>query len=608
MKEILMGNDAIALGLVHAGVDVVSGYPGTPSSEILGFYQGYKKKFNLDAYAEWATNEKVGFEVAYSTAISGKFACATMKQVGLNVASDALMSASYIGQKGAMLLVSADDPGFYSSQTEQDSRSFAKFARIPVFDPSTPQDAYNMVKEGVKLSHEFETPVMLRPVMRVCHAREICEVDEFSSFQKQEAKFERNISRWAAVPPAKRYPQGVEQLERIEKLKIHNWEHYIEPKLAFLKNEKVLCVTSGTADGYVREVLSDFSSVEKNLKADVLKLDMPYPLPKEKLEELFKNYELVIVFEETYPCIEEQLEGVLGKQTKHVHEIDEFSKDKVLQTFSKVGLVQENNFYKSKKFEQELPVRPPNMCPGCPHRDVYFSIMKTFKRSKSIYPSDIGCYTLAINQGAIDSYLCMGASVSMAGGFALANPDKTVVATLGDSTFFHSGVAPLINAVYQRQKFILIILDNSTVAMTGRQVTPERVNPKQVDIKRVVEGCGVTCHEYMYTPALDKMTDFMKFLQAEYQKADGPVVAVVREYCVLDKERKDEFYSGTFATVDKDKCISCNICTTQYKCPPMSYDINKKVEIDPFLCVGCSACIGETLCPTNAFEEIKSST
>jgi indolepyruvate ferredoxin oxidoreductase alpha subunit len=601
MKEILMGNDAIALALVHAGVDMVSGYPGTPSSEILGNFQKYQAQFKIDAYAQWATNEKVGFEVAYAGAIAGKKTCATMKQVGLNVASDALMSASYIGLKGAMLLISADDPGFHSSQTEQDSRSFAKFAKIPVLDPATPQEAYDMVKLGIEISEKFETPVMLRPVMRVCHAREICEVDDALNFNPNIGKFERDIPRWAAVPPAGRFRQGIEQLERLEIIKEFNWTQLIAPQLNNLKKAKTLCLTSGTGNGYVKEAIE-----EMNLSADVIKFDMPYPLPKEKIEAIFTDYENVIVFEETYPCIEEQLSSpkLHGKLTNDVHKIDEFTKDKVLAAFSNVGLIEKNTFYQNEKYTKPLPVRPPNLCPGCPHRDVFYSVMKVFKKKKSIYPSDIGCYTLGLNQGAIDTVLCMGGSISMASGFSIADPEKTVVATLGDSTFMHSGVSPLINAVYQNHKFILLILDNSTTAMTGRQVTPERANPGMIDIKKLVEGCGVTCHEYVYEPNIDKTVGFMKTLKNAYESATGPVVAVIREFCVLDKERAPHMLPKIYAKVDEDKCVACDICTTQYKCPPMHYNENQKIEIDPFLCMGCSACI-DGLCPTGAFEKVE---
>ena len=228
MKQTLMGNDAIALGLIHANVDMVSGYPGTPSSEILTGVQKIKKELNLDMYAQWATNEKVGFEVAYAGAIAGKRTCATMKQVGLNVASDALMSASYIGNLGGMLLISADDPGFHSSQTEQDSRVFAKFARIPVLDPSTPQDAYDLTKYGVELSEKFQIPVMLRPVMRVCHAREIIEIDDKTDYQPKRGEFKRDVPRWGGVPKKGRFLQGIEQLERIETIKEYNWESLLK--------------------------------------------------------------------------------------------------------------------------------------------------------------------------------------------------------------------------------------------------------------------------------------------------------------------------------------------------------------------------------------------
>ncbi len=601
MKQILMGNEAISLGLVHANVDMVSGYPGTPSSEILGNFEKFSKKFNCDTYAQWATNEKVGFEVAYAGAIAGKRTCATLKQVGLNVASDALMSASYIGHLGAMLLVSADDPGFHSSQTEQDSRSFAKFAKIPVFDPATPQEAYDMVKIGLDLSQKFEIPVMLRPVMRVSHAREICDVDDNVDFKPNQGEFKRDVGRWAAVPPRGRFAQGLNQLKRVDDIAQYNWETFIKPKIKNLNKADTLCLTSGTGDGYAREAIE-----EMKLKVDVLKIDMPYPLPKVKLEKLFDNYKTVVIFEESYPCIEEQLSSpkLHGKLTNDVHKIDEFSKDKVLAAFSNIGLISKNSFYRNDKYTNELPVRPPNLCPGCPHRDVYYSIMKVFKKKKSIYPSDIGCYTLALNQGAIDTVLCMGASVAMASGFSLADPSKTVIASIGDSTFTHSGVAPLINAVYQKHKFILVIMDNSVTAMTGRQKTPERVNPGVINLKHIVEGCGATCMEHTYTPNLDESVAFMKKVKKKHEVTDGPLVVIMREFCVLDKERAPQMLPGVYAEVDPDKCVACDICTTQYKCPPMHYDQNHKVEIDPFLCIGCDACIDD-LCPTDAFIERK---
>lgn len=601
MKQTLMGNDAIAWGLVHANVDMVSGYPGTPSSEILTVVQKIKHKLGLDLYAEWGTNEKVGFEVAYAGAVAGKRTCATMKQVGLNVASDALMSSSYIGNLGGMLLVAADDPGFHSSQTEQDSRVFAKFAKIPVLDPATPQDAYDFVKLGLEISEKFETQVMLRPVMRVCHAREIIKMDDETNFQPKEGSFQRDIPRWGAVPRKDRFPQGIEQFKRIELIKEYNWETFLEPQFKDCNGGKLLVITSGTGYGFAKETLK-----ETGVEADLVKVVMPYPLPYEKIKEYTNKYDKVLVVEEPMPCIEEQIAApnVYGKNTKTTHNIDEMTKEKILDALIKIDAYQDENIYAQPVIPAEFNIpsvdpRPPALCPGCPHRDIYYAITKVFKKKKAIYPSDIGCYTLALAQGAIDSILCMGASVSMASGFSIADPEKTVVATIGDSTFFHGGIPPLINAIYQNHKFILVILDNSTTAMTGRQTTPQREH-KDIDIKKIVEGCGIECHEYHYTNKLDKTIDFFKGIKDVYEKATGPVVVVAREFCILDSERAVDYVPMEFATVDEEKCVACDACTTVYKCPPMAYNENGKIEIDPFLCAGCGACL-DVVCPTDAF-------
>ncbi len=595
-----MGNDAIAWGLVHANVDMVSGYPGTPSSEILGVVQKIKKQLELPIYAEWGTNEKVGFEVAYAGAIAGKRTCATMKQVGLNVASDALMSASYIGNLGGMLLIAADDPGFHSSQTEQDSRVFAKFARIPVLDPATPQDAYDMVKQGVALSEKFQVPVMMRPVMRVCHAREIIEMDAETNFKPNEGKFVREVSRWAGVPRDGRLRQGHEVLDRIETIKQYNWEELLAPEFAKCKGGKLLILTSGTGYAFAKETLDDLG-----LKADIVKIKMPYPLPEAKIREEFEKYEQVLVIEEPYPCVEEQLAHpkLHGKNTGTMHLIDEMKKEHILKAFQSMGFYAGANIYEVPKLDLgfEVPARPPALCPGCPHRDIYYAIMKVFKKRKSIYPSDIGCYTLALSQGAIDSILCMGASVSMASGFSLADPDKTVVATIGDGTFFHSGIPPLLNAVYQGHKFILVILDNSTIAMTGRQPTPERFH-QAIDIGKIVEGMGITCMEHTYSYEMQDNIDFMKTVKTQFESPEqkGPLVVRVKQFCILDNERKDDWVPGIFAEVDPELCVACDQCTTVYKCPPMAYNAEGKIEIDPFLCAGCGGCL-DVICPTDAF-------
>jgi len=275
------------------------------------------------------------------------------------------------------------------------------------------------------------------------------------------------------------------------------------------------------------------------------------------------------------------------------------NKERVLEALKKTGLYQGKNIYKPLFIPENFSVRKPNLCPGCPHRDMFFAIKKVFRPKKSIYPSDIGCYTLGINQEAIDTVLCMGASVSMAHGFAVADKNKTVIATIGDSTFFHGGIPPLINAVYQKAKFILVVLDNSTVAMTGRQTTPERENP-QVDLKKVVEGCGAEVMEYFYKPDINETINFFKKVKKKYEEIDKPLVVISRQFCVLDKERADEFLPKVYAEVDEEKCVACDVCTTQFVCPPMAYNENGKIEIDPLLCVGCGVCISG-VCPTDAF-------
>jgi len=229
--------------------------------------------------------------------------------------------------------------------------------------------------------------------------------------------------------------------------------------------------------------------------------------------------------------------------------------------------------------------------------------MKVFRKKKSIYTSDIGCYTLAINQGAIDTVLCMGASISMASGFSIADPEKYIVATIGDSTFFHGGIPPLINAIYQKHKFMLVVLDNSVVAMTGRQKPPQRQN-KEIDIKKIAEGCGAETYEHVYTNKINETIDFFKEMKTKYDEADGPIVVVVREFCVLDKEVVDDHIPLEFAEVVPEDCTACDQCTTVYKCPPMSYNDDGKVEIDPFLCIGCGACL-DIVCPTDAFIQDK---
>ncbi|MCP4298935.1 MAG: indolepyruvate oxidoreductase, partial [Proteobacteria bacterium] len=549
MKKIILGNEAIAWGMYHSHVDVLSGYPGTPSSEILKSFQDIKEQEKFEAFAEWSSNEKVGLEVAYAAAVSGKRAAATMKQVGLNVACDALFSAAFIGVRGGMVLISADDPGFHSSQTEQDSRGMAKMAQVPVLDPADPQDAYDLMKKGFELSEKFECITIFRPVTRVCHSRQSVTMEENFEFNPNKGKFKRDIPRWAAAPRGPRLKQGYELIEKNKAIEEYNWTEFIEPKIKKLKGKGVLILTSGTCYGFAQEAMDDL-----DLDHDVLKLDMPYPLPVEKMHAWMEGYDQVLVIEETTPVIEEQIRTskVKGKRTGDVFIIDEVTNERVLLALKSIGAYEGENIYAAETYDGELSVRVPQLCPGCPHRDVYYAAKKVFKK-RAVYPSDIGCYTLGLNQKGIDSILCMGASVSMAAGFSIAEPGKTVVASIGDSTFLHSGVEPLLSAVYNKSRFILLILDNSITAMTGRQPTLE--NSSNIDIKKLVEAMGVKVLEYDYSNDLNKSIDFMEQLKSAYEEnTDGPTVAVINEFCVLHKPDAAVKLPGEFAMADLDAC------------------------------------------------------
>ncbi|WP_457568645.1 thiamine pyrophosphate-dependent enzyme [Desulfurobacterium sp.] len=592
MKKALLGNEAIAYGLLAANVEVMAAYPGTPSSEIFETYQKLIRNLQLPAVGEWSTNEKVAFETAYAAAITGKRAACGMKMVGLNVASDPLMSSAYIGNRGGFLVISADDPGFYSSQTEQDSRYFAKFARIPALDPTDPQDALNLAVSGIEISEKFEIPVILRPVLRVCHGRQIVEIPTFE-FKNRKGNFEREIERWAAVPRTPRLKQGISLLTKLKEIEKFNFENFIKPRLKNLKGTKHLIVASGTSYGFALEVVEDVG-----IDIDILKIDMPTPLPVNLLKEILQHYEQVVVFEETYPLIEEQIAAavpVKGKLTGDVFQIDEATHERIAEGLQNAGILHKN-IYIGTPFNDVPPPRKPALCPGCPHRTVFYGIKKVFGNN-AIYPSDIGCYTLGLNQKAVDTILCMGASAGLAGGFSIADRSKPIVATIGDSTFLHSGIHPLINSIANNHRYVLVILDNGTVAMTGLQPTPERTGG--VSIEKIVEGCGVQPFVLQYDGKVETTVEFFKKVKEAYKNSKVPVVAVVKEFCTFDRENAR--LPGKFATVNPEKCTGCGYCMDTFGCPAFEWK-DGKVTVNRYFCVGCGVCLSG-VCPFNAFVE-----
>lgn len=588
----LLGNEAIALALMDAGFFFVSGYPGTPASETVESCMSLIQEQHIDAQACWSINEKTAYESAYAVSLAGRRAAATMKQVGLNVAMDALMSSAYTGSHGALLLCAADDPGYHSSQTGQDSRDIGKMARIPVFDPADPQDAYEMVFKAAEWSERFETPVILRITLRVAHARMLVRPAR-QSLDASDKGFVRNPLRWAGVPREPRLRQGQELSSKIELMSEAVWKEHLESNPALKQSGKRLVIASGSAWALAEEMWQELS-----IDAVLVRILIPYPLPVRHLRDVFEQFEEIYCLEETYPMMREQLglppdsslwpKGALAE--------DELTKARLFSTLQEAdwGLDSENP-YQATLPTEAITAHPPRLCPACPHRDIFFVIKKLFGET-GLYPSDIGCYTLGLNMQAIDSYLCMGASVAKASGFSIARPERPVIATIGDSTFLHSGVAPLIDAVAAKRKFMLVILDNGVVAMTGGQPTPERSG--RVDIVSIVRGCGVEPLVYPFEHDLQKTTAFFQQAGETMAQSEGPTVVVVREYCVLETK---PHRSGSSVVIDSSRCtpMTCGICVTDYQCPAMIWG-EESVVIEPTLCTTCGSCT-TGLCPTNAF-------
>lgn len=598
MERLLLGNEAIARGIVESCADVVTSYPGTPSSEILPAVAKFYKEEGIDAVVEWCVNEKVAFEIAATAAFAGKRAAVSMKQVGLNVAYDPFMSVAYNDLAGGFVVISADDPGPHSSQTEQDSRFAAMMAKVPVFDPSSPQEAKKMVKFAFDFSEKYAILVMVRPGLRVCHARQNVEVEKIPS-NFRSGKFVKDAERWVCLPAIRR--KHHEKLN--EKVKSIAKERDPFTKLENYRKSSLGVIASGVSYAIVKDMFDRYS-----IDLPLLKVGRVFPLDGEALSEFLSLCDEVIVFEETYPVIEMQLPDkhrVLGKWNGEVPSAGELTPEVIMGVLSKkLGL----------KFDADIPgydevlssigikARKPILCPGCPHRASFFAMRKAFP--KGVYPSDIGCYTLGINQKAVDSVMCMGGAVTMGSGFSVSLRDGTpIVSTIGDSTFYHMGVPGLINAVYNKHKFILFILDNSTTAMTGGQPTPETgVNlmkeGEKIDLVKLVEGCGVKFVKVVDPYDVSKTISTLKEAWDYVKREERVAVVIAKHPCKLieGKHYDKRIY------VDESLCTGCKYCLNEFVCPGLTFDEDKrKAMIDHRFCVDCGVCV--QVCPVKAIKE-----
>lgn len=606
-SQLLTGNEAIALGIVEQGCRVATAYPGTPSSEILAGVVKYKKRLNRDVYTEWSVNEKVAFEVALAASWTGLRAAVAMKQVGLNVASDPLFSAAYTGVKGGFVVIPADDPGPHSSQTEQDSRLLALTAKVPVFDPSTPAEAREMVKDAFELSEWFRIPVIVRPTTRLCHAVSPSDVDESStSGEAPSAKFQKDPTHWTATPKL-RYKLHTELNQKLTDIaaEFSNSKHnYIADAEA---GGGVGIVASGVAFLTAQQALT-----ELGVRVPMLKIGTPYPLPTSYVESFCALFQTVIVLEEPDACIELQIpnrDQVRGRLDGSVPNAGELTPEVMFsilhKVFSEAG-IQVNASPEDGELSAfiktlSLPVRRPRLCPGCSHRSAFYSMKRTFG-PRAIYPGDIGCYTLGTNLRAVDTFVDMGASITMANGFfqanRLAGDERAIVASIGDSTFLHSGIPPLINAVHTGARFVLLILDNHTTAMTGFQPTPANdyladgsEAPRKVSIPDLVRACGVEYLKVTDPYEQEDFTEILKEAQAYAQSPEGGVAVIIADRpCVLYDP--SPVVEEPLPVIVTDECDGCRFCTEAFECPALILRPDgSRVDIDYKICIDCGQCI-----------------
>jgi indolepyruvate ferredoxin oxidoreductase alpha subunit len=604
----LLGNEAIARGALEGGIGLASAYPGTPSSEIVESLM--KVKDELDIYVEWSVNEKVAFEVAYAAAISGVRSLVAMKHVGLNVAADPLMSSAYTGVKNGFVIVSADDPSMWSSQNEQDNRFYGLHAYIPVFEPCDPSEAKELTKFALEFSSEMKHPVILRTTTRISHSRGPVKLGEIPK-PVTKGHFDKDW-RYVLIPANARR-------NRLSMLK--RWEA-IEDAVNNTKFNKIegeggnLIIASGISYSHVRESI-DMLGVRNKVK--ILKIATTHPIPEKLLLKSLENTDKILVVEELEPFIETHVRNLLynegiripiyGKKFTGIpFELTLPRVTKAIAEFLGIPYTL-REVTNNKKID--VPPRPPALCPGCPYRPLFFELRRYINQEKlsAVLVGDIGCYSLGYNPPfkVQDIIIEMGGSIGVGNGLSRVI-DDVVISLIGDSTFFHAGIPPLINAVYNEAPLIVIVLDNEITAMTGHQPSPStRISDRgrSVLIENVVKGIGV---KYVRTIDPFNINEFRLVLKEAINHVKDkrqPAVIIARRRCALQVSREIRIQGIEVPSyiVDEVRCIGCKICYDWFSCPAISPKENNKAWIDPELCIGCSACV--QVCPVNAIKPAK---
>ena len=645
-KSFLMGNEAIGLGAVRAGVQVVSGYPGTPSTEVL---ETVAKHNPGDIYVEWSVNEKAAMEVAAAAAYTGARTMVTMKQVGLNVASDPLMSLAYVGVKGGMVVMVADDPGPISSQTEHDTRHFGQFSKLPVFDPSSPEEAYEMIGDAFDYSEKYHTPVLFRPTTRICHGCASVELKERICLPAPQG-FVKDSNKWVIFPRLSN--ANHKMIEARNPVIGDDFSSYRFNRLHREEKETVQgIITHGISYEFVMEALNGYKG------ARVIKISTPNPTPEKLMLQFMDGLNEVMAVEELHPVLEQELMLLCGKHHLNVDIRGKLTGDvqcagensvesvrKVLEAYLGAPYIEYMESLDEASDEAAsaasdeavdaasdgaagassdmaagaaplpvppLPIRPPVLCAGCPHRASFYAVKRAMEKLnqersdgqepvEGIYCGDIGCYTLgnAKPLDMVDTCLCMGAGITMAQGMQRVEPHKRYFSFVGDSTFFASGLTGIVNAVYNEANLTLCILDNSTTAMTGHQPHPGTGHTmmgqvvEKVDITKVLEGIGIKHIRTVDALDLKQCVDTV----LEFSALNGVKAVIFKAPCIAIVKTTKK------CRIVEDRCVDCRTCINEIGCPALVLD-QDKVKIDSGLCTGCGLC-GQ-ICTVDAIEPVE---
>jgi indolepyruvate ferredoxin oxidoreductase alpha subunit len=580
-KRYLLGNEAIAHAALEASVDLASGYPGTPSSEVIDILRVQEER---PLYVEWSVNEKVAFENALAAAWCGLRALVTMKHVGMNVAADPLMTSGYTGVNGGFVIMCADDPFAHSSQNEQDTRFYARFAHLPCLDPATVQEAHDMVIDAFVLSEELGLPVIFRPTTRICHSRSDVSIGDAGTGSRK-GEFPRDPKRFVLIPGHARPLHKALNEKQPRVIRVLAGRNYNR----FERRGKDAVIAGGIGVTYVEEILPEYVSFGR-IGA--------YPVDGEALGAFVAGHRKVLVIEEGEPVIEElvrQVAGgvpVPGKMDGTVPSEGELSLASVSAILAAQGFIPKPAGTPPVPVP-DVPVRPPIMCAGCMHRPTFYAMKKVWR--DAVYPSDIGCYTLGLQLGVVDTTICMGSAPSLASGINHAGDPREVVATIGDSTFLHSGIPGLLNAVYNGAEMTLVILDNRTTGMTGHQPNPVSGMTARgevrapVSLEAICRACGVSFVETVSPYDLPSTIEVMKAAKAQ----KGVKVVIAKQPCVITSRRAG-VRRGAYA-VDREACTVCGTCI-RFGCPAIEM-VDDRAAINE-LCSGCGVCA--QICPSGA--------